>query len=90
MSDWKNIKAEILKDSQVQKLYNELEMEYQLVEKIIEIRQKKGWTQLELAKKVGTTQSAIARVESGKFNPKLDFLKKLASAFDSRLIVDFK
>lgn len=90
MSNWKEIRKNILKDPEVKSLYDELEAEYALIEKIIELRQKKGWTQAELAAKLGTTQSALARIESGKFNPKLDFLKRLADAFGTKLVVGFK
>ena len=90
MNNWKTLRQKILKDPEVRKLYDELEAEYALVEKIIELRQKKGWTQKKLAEKLGTTQSALARIESGTFNPKLDFLKRLADAFDTKLIIGFK
>lgn len=90
MSNWKDLRKKILKDPEVKKLYEDLEAEYALVEKIIELRQEKGWTQAELAEKLGTTQSALARIESGKFNPKLDFLKRLAEAFDTKLVIGFR
>ncbi len=90
MANWKDIRKKILADPEVKKLYDEMEVEYALIEKIIAMRQEKGWTQTELAKRLGTTQSALARVESGNFNPKLEFLKKLASAFGSQLFIEFR
>ncbi len=44
-------------------------------------------TQAEIAEKAGTTQSAIARFESGRTNPTLAFMQRLAEALDSKLEV---
>jgi transcriptional regulator with XRE-family HTH domain len=54
---------------------------------IIEARLKKGLTQAVLAKKIGTRQSAVARLESGNYNPSMAFLERVASALDARLEV---
>jgi hypothetical protein len=49
-----------------------------------EARKRAGLTQAELAARVGTTQSAVARIESGAVNPSLDHLTRLvrAAGFD--------
>ena len=57
---------------------------------IFEKRLQKGLTQKELAQKIGTKQSAISRLESGKANPSLLFLQKIAKALHSNLEVTFK
>ena len=85
MKTYKQFKAELLKDKEIKKAYKELEPEFFLVKKIIQKRIEKGLTQRELAKKVGTKQSAISRFESGSYNPSFSFLKKLANAMDSEL-----
>lgn len=51
-----------------------------------ELRLRRGWTQAELAKRVGTTQSAIARLEAGFSLPSLKMLIKLADAFGTTLV----
>ena len=54
------------------------------------IRDKFGWSQTELAEKVGMTQNAISRLESAEYGkPTLTTLKRLAAAFDVGLIVRF-
>lgn len=53
-------------------------------------RKVKGLTQKELADKVGTQQSAIARLESGKDIPSLTFLMRVAEALDKTLELRFK
>lgn len=54
--------------------------------KIADLRETAGLTQTELAKKIGTTQSAIARLESGKQNVNTDTLKKISRALGKNLI----
>ena len=53
-------------------------------------RIKKRLTQGELAKIVGTKQSAISRFESGRYNPSVEFLMKLAKALGKRIEVRLK
>ncbi|MDP4009583.1 MAG: helix-turn-helix transcriptional regulator [Candidatus Shapirobacteria bacterium] len=87
MDNWETIKKEILNNSEVKKTYDGLEVEYQILSDMVRIRNQKKITQKELAKKMGTTQSALSRFEMGDVNPSLDFLKKVASALGSKLVV---
>ncbi|MHB8878026.1 MAG: helix-turn-helix domain-containing protein [Myxococcaceae bacterium] len=61
----------------------------QLARRIRELRESQHITQTELAARARTTQSAIARLESGQVIPKLDLLQKIAAAMGLRLNVDF-
>jgi len=79
-----------MEDPVFRQAYEDLEPEYQLVRAIIEQRKLKGMTQAELARKVGTRQSAIARLESGTYNPSLQFLKKVAKALDVKIEISLK
>ena len=87
MDNWENIKKEILNNSEVKNAYDNLEVEYQILSDIVRLRNEKKITQKELAKKIGTTQSALSRFEMGNVNPSLDFLKKIATALGTRLVV---
>jgi len=87
MDNWQDIKKTILKDAEVKKIYDDLEVEYQIISDMVRLRNKKKITQKELAKKIGTTQSALSRFEMGDVNPSLDFLKKVASALGTKLVV---
>ena len=78
---------EWMKDPEFRKIQKENELEDKLFYAIIEARIKKGITQKALAEKMGTKQSAIARFESGNYNPSLSFLKKLANALGLTLTV---
>ena len=89
MKSYASFKKQLLKDPEIQKAYDDLEPEFALIESIIKKRIEKGMTQSALAKKVGTKQSAISRLESGDSNPSFVFLKKVAKALGSKLKVSF-
>ncbi|MDR1215766.1 MAG: helix-turn-helix transcriptional regulator [Treponema sp.] len=61
------------------------EAEYKIIEEIITARQEKNLTQKDLADLVGTRQSNISRLESGNYNPTLEFLNKIARAIGKEL-----
>lgn len=90
MEKWENVKKELLKDKKVKAEYDKLGPKYELVSKLIGARIKKGLTQSELAEKVGTKQSAIARLESGNANPSFLFLEKITVAMGRELIIEIK
>jgi len=90
MKNWKTLKKELLKDPEVAREYKRLKPRYQLISQLIEARFKKGLTQSELAKKVGTRQSAIARLEAGNINPSISFLEKITHALGSKLVIQIK
>lgn len=59
-----------------------------LADQIAELREKHGWTQAELARKVGTTQSGIARLENPNYrNYSFKTLQRVAKALRARLVV---
>ncbi len=85
MKSFTQFKKKMLKDKAVRKAYDDLGPEFALITAIIEKRLKKGLTQAELARKIGTKQSAIARLESGSYNPTVEMLEKVAKALNARL-----
>ena len=70
--------------------YEALEEEFALATALIKARADAGLTQEELAQRMGTTQSAIARLEGGKSRPSTTTLGKLAKATGTRLRVSFE
>ena len=80
----------LLLDPQVKAEYEALEPEFNIIKATIKKRIEKNWSQKDLAEKIGTKQSAISRLESGNANPSLRFLKKIATALDSKLVVEFR
>ena len=85
MDDFDRFKAELFKDAQIKAEYDVLAPEYELISQIIKARTEKKMTQKQLAEKIGTRQSNIARLESGNSNPSFRFLQKVAGALDKKL-----
>lgn len=56
---------------------------------ILKLRQESKMSQEVLAKKIGTTQSVVARMEAGRQNFSIDTLQKIARAFDKDILVSF-
>ena len=80
-------KAGLLKNPEVKAAYDALAPEYDLMRQIITARLENNMTQAQLAEKAGTKQSSIARLESGNYNPSVQFLQKIAGALGKRLYV---
>jgi transcriptional regulator with XRE-family HTH domain len=74
-----------MKNPEFRKEYNNLEPEFTIARALIEARARSGLTQQEVAKRMGTTQSAVARLERGHPLPSITSLKKYASATNSKL-----
>jgi len=80
---------EALKDPKLQAEYDALQPEFALIDSIIKARKERNLTQAQLALKIGTKQSVISRLEIGKANPSVNFLKKLARAIHTNLEINF-
>jgi ribosome-binding protein aMBF1 (putative translation factor) len=83
--DFDKFLDESLKKKLVKTHYDMLHPEYAVISAIINAREKHGLTQKNLAEKIGTKQSVISRLESGRANPSLAFLIKVAKALDAGL-----
>jgi len=82
---FEELKAELMKDPEFRAEYEALEPAYQLAR----LRIGKGLSQAQLAELVGTKQPGIARLESGKTEPKLSFLRRVAKALGYRIEIRF-
>ena len=90
MSKWEDLEKKLLSDPEVKKEYDKLRPRYALISQLIKARIENGLTQKQLAEKIGTKQSAIARFESGNYNPTLEFLNKTAEALDKTIEINFR
>ena len=70
--------------------YERLGPEFELARALIEARKLAGFTQAELAARMETTQSAVARMESGRVPPSISTLAKVARATGTRLRISFE
>lgn len=84
-SSLKQFKARAFSRPGVQKAYEELESEFAFLDEILKARTSSGLTQAQLAERVGTTQSAIARLESGAGKPSVATLQRYAAALGYRV-----
>jgi ribosome-binding protein aMBF1 (putative translation factor) len=62
----------------------------EVARQVILLRTRSGISQEELARRVGTSKSAIARLESGRHQPTVETLRRVAAAFDVRLVIEFE
>ena len=76
--DWE---AEQLQDAEFQAAASELEPAYQ----IARLRILRGFTQQQLAQLVGTQQPSIARLENGRTEPSIPFLRRVAEALNAKV-----
>ena len=70
--------------------YEALEDEFQLTRELIEARTRAGLTQTQLAERMKTSQSYIARIEGGHVAPSTSALERYAAATNSRLTISFE
>ncbi len=87
---FEKIKSDMLKDEEFKAEYEKLKPRYEAIEQIIKARKEQNITQSELAKRVGTQKSNISRLESGNYNPSLDFLVKVAESLGKNLNIQIK
>ena len=90
MTKLKDLKAMLLKDPEVRREYDALEEEFALVLEVAKARRRAGLSQAELAKRMKTTQSTIARLESGRGLPSTRTLGRFAKATGHRLKISFE
>ena len=87
---WVEFKREALKDKEIAAEYEKLGPEFELAKMLIRKRLDKKMTQRQLARKIGTKQEAISRLESGSYNPTFLMLQKIAQDLGARLTVSMK
>ncbi|MDN2566803.1 helix-turn-helix domain-containing protein [Aquibium sp. A9E412] len=82
------LKKGLMQDARFRAAYAEADTEYAVIEALVRARMKARLSQAELARRIGTTQSAIARLEGGGVSPTLATLRRYAEATGTVLRVD--
>lgn len=90
MIDFQDYLKKELRNPEFKKYYNEHGKQLEIAYQILKLRKKKKISQAQLAKKISTKQSNIARMESGQQNFTTDTLQKIADIFDMDLRVEFQ
>ena len=87
MTALKELRERLMEDPAFQEEYERADDEFALIEALVRARTAAKLTQVELARRLGTTQSAIARLEGGRVSPSFTTLRRYAAATGTRLTV---
>ena len=87
MTKLKDLKRRLMEDPEFREEYGRIDDEFRLIEALVRARTAAKLTQAELARRLGTTQSAIARLEGGGVSPSFTTLRRYAEATGTRLTV---
>lgn len=87
MTKWASLEKELLSDPATKREFDKLAPRYSVIYELISARIRKKMTQKDVADKIGTKQSSIARLEAGNVNPSLEFLQKIATVMGYKLTV---
>ena len=90
MSDVRTLHKKWLRDPVYREAYDKLAPEFRLAKALIEARTNAGLTQAQMAERMHTTQSVVARLESGRAHPSTRTLESFAKAAGVRLKISFE
>ena len=89
-ADWAELRERRMAEPGAAETYEAARLAYELGRSVRTLREDKGWSQTELARQTGMTQSAVARFESGGTIPTLPVLERLAHALGVELVVQLR
>ena len=81
------LKGEMLADPETRIEYESLAGEFAMTRELISARSRAGLTQGEVAQRMGTTQSVVARLEGGGRSPSMRTVQRYAQAIGCRAVV---
>lgn len=87
--DFDDVLKKELKDPEFKRMYDEYGRQLEIAYQILQLRKKKGLSQAELAKRIGTKQSNVARIEAGQQNFSIETLEKIAGVLGRNLKIAF-
>jgi predicted transcriptional regulator len=85
MDDFREHLTESLKNQEFKLEYDNKDLRYKIIDILVGIRVQYRLSQAELAKKLGTTQAVISRIENGTVNIGIDFIQKIATTFEKKI-----
>ncbi len=86
---WEQARKELFQDPKVKRAYEDLQPEFAIVQALIDARVKKKISQADLAKRMGTGQAVISRLENANASPSLALIKRLANALNLKFELKF-
>ena len=90
MSDLQKHLDELKQSPEFVAEYDALDAQYAFARQVIAARIKEGMTQAELAKRIGTSQANISKLEHGTLNPSFDMARRVADGLGKKLLVSMK
>lgn len=90
LTSWEDYEKKLMKRKGFRKLSEKNEPKYQLVRSLIGARIKKNISQKELARRIGTKQPVISRLENMQSYPTLSLLERISKALDTKLYIYFQ
>lgn len=89
MRNYSEYKEKVLQNPEIKAEYDALQLEYDIIQAMINARVEQNITQKELSARTGITQADISRIENGTRNPSLNMVKKLAQGLGMQLKLEF-
>ncbi len=89
MDDFNKLLNEELENPEFKQEWEELELRYIIVKQLIKLRNSYNLSQPELAKRIGTTQAVISRIENGSVNVGIDMIERIAKSFNKQIKITF-
>ena len=90
LTTWEDYEKKLMKRKGFKKLAEKEEPKYQLVRSLIGARLKKKLSQKDLAKRIGTKQPVISRLENMESLPTFSLLERISKALDTKLYIYFQ
>ena len=87
---WSEIRARRLPETQRSAAYQAADRAIKLGEQVRRLREARGMSQADLARRIAVSQSAIARLEAGGVDPKVGTLERLSWALDADLVLELR
>lgn len=82
------LKKRLMNNPEFREEYEKADAEFAIIEALVKARTTAKLSQAELARRIGTTQSAVARLEGGGISPTLSTLRRYAEATGTKLYVE--
>jgi DNA-binding XRE family transcriptional regulator len=86
----KQVHEESMKDPEYAAEYEALRPQYEVISEFIAARTKEGLSQEALAERTGIARSNISRLESGNYNPSLQFMMRVAQGLGKQLHIELR
>lgn len=88
--NFQEYKKQKLQNPEFRKAYDDLGPEYDIIRAMIDSRDELQLSQQELSLRTGINQSHLSRLESGNYNPSLNFLKRVAAGLGKEVHISFR